>query len=375
MKLKSLFVAFLPVVYSRNCVCKDRNALDIYKETKKDPNVEIEGHKRLTVLNSCSFDISTGMTGSDEDPSYGSQCPKFQKDNGNGRCFWSLDTPDVLKSGEEWSVDMTSETDHVISGNIYATKVEYMKDSCPSGRCHSWVGPMGAISRAEFTISREGVDYFDISIIEGANLPVQMYPNDREVDPEDRYMCGTAGSGSWDFKPGDDLAKFVTMVKNPTNECEISTDCDSSLVCGASFETSPPIYGLCGEFHGIASAHLNCVAGSTGPPFFCEANHDVLSCMGEYSLSGYNSPPGSTVCGCSKWEKDYDIPAPPIAPCITSDKYWEEKSLPFLLFLKTACPLCYTYAYDDFSSTVTCGDSKSYTIEFCPGDTESSFFS
>ncbi|GAB2269650.1 Thaumatin-like protein 1 [Dionaea muscipula] len=40
------------------------------------------------------------------------------------------------------------------------------------------------------------------------------------------------------------------------------------------------------------------------------------------------------------------------------------------LFKKT-CPLAYSYAYDDRTSTFTCGDSAGYTITFCPSPTAS----
>jgi len=32
---------------------------------------------------------------------------------------------------------------------------------------------------------------------------------------------------------------------------------------------------------------------------------------------------------------------------------------------KTACPRAYSYAYDDGSSTFTCGNAADYTVAFC----------
>ena len=363
------------LVNSRNCVCRAKNDILINEIPEVIETPEVTGNgKNFIVLNSCSFDISIGMTGSDNGPSDG-ECPKYQEYNENGRCFWSLDTPDTLKSGEDYLIELNSDNDHIVSGNIWGTKPELMKESCPEGGCPSWVGPIGSITKAEFTISRDKTDYIDVSIIEGANIPMKMYANDASVDSEDRYDCGVAGTGSWDFQPGKELQKYVTIVTSETEEtCDITSDCSESLVCGASFKNRPPVYGLCGKFNGYASAHMNCIAGSTGPPFFCESEKNVISCQEDYSLSGYNSPVGTTVCGCPDWEKDFSIDAPPVAPCVTSDKRWEEKSLPFLVFLKKKCPLCYVFAYDDMASTVTCGRAKSYTIEFCPDETEKAFF-
>ena len=349
-------------------------------ETPGVPRISIDSStsKELVVKNSCSFDISVGMTGSDNGPSEGEKCPDSQKYNGNGRCFWYLDTPDLLEPGEDWSVKLNAKGDHLISGTVWGTKAELMKESCPSGKCESWVGPAGAITKAEFTLSRSKTDFMDVSIIEGSNIPMNMYPNDADVDPEDRYDCGISGTGSWDFQPGNDLEKYVTMVTNVENvekveSCEVRDDCSGDLVCGSSFNTRPPIHGICGEFQGVSTAHMNCIAGASSAPFFCESESEPISCQGQYSGSGYNSPVGSTVCGCPDWES-LGIDAPPVAPCTTSDKRWEEKSLPFLIFLKKACPLCYSFAYDDMSSTVVCERSKSYTVEFCPGDTEKIFF-
>ena len=420
MHLFTFFVLLggYPLVYSRNCVCRGKDEFndvlkgkrnpdtagipvtDItvpYPEIQKTPETEKPetekpetpgvprfsidinpgkvSSKELVVKNSCSFDISVGMTGSDNGPSEGEECPEYQKYNGNGRCFWYLNTPDLLKPKEDWSVKLNTKGDHLISGTIWGTKADLMKESCPSGKCESWIGPVGAITKAEFTLSRSKTDFMDVSIIEGANIPMNMYPNDSDVDPEDRYDCGIPGTGSWDFQPGNDLEKYVTMVTNVENaeSCEIKDDCPGNLVCGSSFSTRPPIHGICGDFQGVSTAHFNCIAGSSSAPFFCESESEPISCQGIYSASGYNSPIGSTVCGCPDWES-LGIDAPPVAPCTTSDKRWEEKSLPFLIFLKKACPLCYSFAYDDMSSTVVCERSKKYTIEFCPDDTEKIFF-
>lgn len=252
-----------------------------------------------------------------------------------------------------------------------------MELACPSGKCTPWVGPRGAVTKAEFTFSKSGIDYFDISIVEGANIPISMYPSDVLPDPNDRYMCGVAGGCPWDFDPEPEIKKYVTQIDKSTKvenvECDKDTDCSSGEVCGATFDKSPPTYGVCGTFNGYASAHVSCLSGSTGAPFFCEDNSDVISCMKDYNLSGYNQPPGTKVCGCIDW-LEMGIDAPTHVPCETTDKNWEEKSLPFLKFLKKGCPLSYSYAFGDFTSTITCSTSRVYTIEFCPNDSEKKFF-
>ena len=97
--------------------------------------------------------------------------------------------------------------------------------------------------------------------------------------------------------------------------------------------------------------------------------------MGEYSKNSGYTPglvQGTTVCGCADWES-MGIDAPPKFPCIVSDPMWEDKSLPFLKFIKKGCSNAYVWAFDDSSSLFT-SESQEYTIEFCPEDSEANLF-
>lgn len=158
----------------------------------------------------------------------------------------------------------------MFSGNVWGVKPGSMASACPSGKCSPWVGPRGAVTKAEFTFSKSGTDFFDKSIIAGANIPVAMYPSGVNPDPEDRYRCSVAGGCSWTFDPEPDLNKYVTQVLlgDPEARCDNYSDCSSNSVCGASFKTSPPYNGVRGN--GYASAHVSCLSGSTGPPSFAK---------------------------------------------------------------------------------------------------------
>lgn len=145
------------------------------------------------------------------------------------------------------------------------------------------------------------------------------------------------------------------------------------MACGVKFANSPPTYGVCGEFAGYASAALSCTAASSCPPFFCETYKEVIVCQGVDHLSGYNQAPGTVVCGCPDWEK-IGIDAPPISPCSSSNRKWDENSLQFLVSSKSGCPSAYSYPYDDFISTCMGDDAREYVVEFCPGHSEPSFF-
>lgn len=396
-----LFGVIFHSAYGRNCVCRSKLSVDedeafrqksdgpkvnvtkIEPRTPSVPSVQTHPAKEVLIRNSCSFDVALGVTGSDKGPvSSDGGCGRHQMNNGNGRCFWYLEgIPTSLGPGKDWGISLGSEDDHVFSGNVWGVQVvknvNLMEKACPFGECSPWIGPRGAVTKAEFTFSKSGTDYFDISIIEGANIPMAMYALDAKPDPKDRYNCGVAGGCPWVFEPEASLAKFVTQVipQDPEKQCDVDSDCDNNgMMCGSTFDKSPPKYGVCGTFNGYASAHVSCTAGATGPPFYCETHHDVISCMGDYHLSGYNQPHGTVVCGCPDWVS-MGVDAPSTVPCQTTDENWEKNSLPFLTFLKKGCPLAYEFAYSDMTSTVTCDKASKYTIEFCPNDSEANFFS
>lgn len=51
-----------------------------------------------------------------------------------------------------------------------------MAATCPGTGCNSWTGPIGAVTRVEFTVSKSRTDYYDVSLIEGANVLASTYP-------------------------------------------------------------------------------------------------------------------------------------------------------------------------------------------------------
>lgn len=259
------------------------------KDIPTEPFVEIFAKtKNLEIINSCSFEVLLGVTGSDKSTLStstspgGLECPENQIHNGNGHCFWYMEgLPESLKSGEKWVFSLESDDDHLFSGNVWGVKRGKMEKSCPSGVCHAWVGPRGAITKAEFTLSKSGTDYYDVSIIEGANIPMAMYPLGLVTNDKDRYDCGIAGGCLWKFDPQANLRKFVTQVEllstTPGKSCDETSDCEVGERCGSVFDSVPPNYGVCGAFNGYVSAHANCLTGSNGSPFFCKENANVIS--------------------------------------------------------------------------------------------------
>ncbi|CAN0392879.1 unnamed protein product, partial [Hapterophycus canaliculatus] len=47
----------------------------------------------------------------------------------------------------------------------------------PDGYCPPSTGPTGPVTKAEFTLVDTGVDYYDVTSIDGVNLPMEMKPD------------------------------------------------------------------------------------------------------------------------------------------------------------------------------------------------------
>lgn len=62
-----------------------------FEPTVDTPKQDMEkGHKRLSTVNPCSFDVSVGVIGSEGGAAHG-LCPENEVGNHEERCFWNLD--------------------------------------------------------------------------------------------------------------------------------------------------------------------------------------------------------------------------------------------------------------------------------------------
>lgn len=283
----------------------------------------------------------------------------------------------------------------------------------------------------EVTLQRYNTDYYDISIIGGANVATSFGPDRSSISslspiPDaNGYQCGTAGAADvestlpaadWDLAShvadpvvaGGTLpfslaaqtsttksTSFFQMISSVTPReapgCSSSNACTTpGYVCGydaaavnhggdSDYQTS------CGEPVAWLSAN-QLWAMNTGPsnkaPFHFNESYQsssggtlqanqLFSCTAP-TASGYdtaNTDP-SRSCGCTNWGEtsltsvdgdalfDSKI-ASPTTPCSTnntvgSQHLWTANVLPTLAWLKKACPTCYTYPFDDMSSTFQC---------------------
>ena len=324
-------------------------------------------------------------------------------------CFWVLPAPSSgtrdLAPGESVTyVINTPAINHIQwSGNVYGSTqcsgANCATGRCPGGVCNPGVGPEGPTTRGEFTFLDNTVDYYDISLIDGVNVPMSM-----GVDPSGRYRaapsgpngaywCGTGGAStashptltscSWSFNPtnvaGADRSNLLRYVMPSDRACTTDTDCAGVGVCGTIIAPGTArAERRCGAQVGWWTANQLCseTAGTLGAPLDCGGvvsgpgggrRNNLFACSGPYSQSCYSAGATSTCCGCAVW------PGYPVtSTCQSQNPDWNSTVLPWVTFAKSACPTAYSYQYDDPSSTFVCrseGDlnGTDYVITFCPG--------
>ncbi|WLE96205.1 MAG: thaumatin family protein [Candidatus Electrothrix communis] len=394
--------------------------------------------RTITITNSCSETVWVGFTGGKftydkTDPikseagkaiscSKTSDCPSSQMICGDidsttnkGSCYWSLgwDKKQVLDAGDDLTVTLsnqpvgnkaTSGQQFVkISGNIWAsTGCDSNGKNCdtaltPSGY-NSYTGPLGPTTLAEFTLLNNVVDYYDISIINGINLPVEMKPTagqtygQASADPTSDFYCGNPGStdspnanlGSciWATQKGE--THVIPMVKAGGKSCtETEGQCSNGKVCGLSLDTSNnTVNQVCGERVGWWTADEVCaftdgnanVAGiDCGKTVGTGNLTELLGCASgsPFNASCYSKGATSSCCGCENWGFTLNT-----GKCENSNSNWATDAKPWIEPVKKMCPTAYSYPFDDKTSTFKCstpmgkhGNAVNYSINFCPSGT------
>jgi len=212
-------------------------------------------------------------------------------------------------------------------------------------------------------------------------------------------------ASSWDFIPqessivggiavGDAPASYFAVVESAGvnyGTCNSNgKGCNAGSTCGwdysqvatgsYAFESSQRV---CGKF--VSWAPANQIFGwnesSTNRAPFNFANTFVVNpayqdvsaiSVGNYQLCNNNTyssygnqpinPTDSKVvtpvmaCGGVNWNESGITR--PTGQAVTVNPYWMSQALPTIVWLKQACPTCYTFPYDDFASTFTCSNSS-----------------
>jgi hypothetical protein len=267
----------------------------------------------------------------------------------------------------------------------------------PSANCRNSGKDSPTLAELNMFLPSKGTDYYDISLVDGANVPVQIAP------VSGTYTRGTA------------------VEINPNVSCTSTTDCwsgsanlDYNWVCDTSLGKcvnkfycgSPGCVSDCSTYgrglteastwggSNLAIAEKNCPeelkmkAGGTtyvgclsptdacSPPhnadpwrtnLSCDTTHmNLYQCTGTNATSCYSAGADSNCCGYPDWMNDFGT-----AKGLSSNPNWISIALPYYKLFHTASPASYTYPFDDKSGTFTCtGKSDAvnvnYTITFCP---------
>lgn len=116
-------------------------------------------------------------------------------------CYWDLpeeasgNVDRMLSPGESFRYNLhETASDTRWSGTIWASTGCDKVDGCVTGVCYTpdsdfvcpaYVGPGGPTTKAEFTLSDGGKDYYDVSNIDGANLPMMIEPDNPVFEEEE----------------------------------------------------------------------------------------------------------------------------------------------------------------------------------------------
>eukprot|EP01090_Pellita_catalonica_P004287 TRINITY_DN14113_c0_g1_i1.p1 TRINITY_DN14113_c0_g1~~TRINITY_DN14113_c0_g1_i1.p1 ORF type:complete len:374 (+),score=19.98 TRINITY_DN14113_c0_g1_i1:3-1124(+) len=348
--------------------------------------------RALVVQNNCSESVWIGYTGGYTQDCAGGSCPTGQYCDTARHppgCFWSLPINaqnSKLLSAHSVSILLTAPAAGNVkwSGNIFA------KTSCDSSGKSCATGESGPVSLAEFTFIVDGVDTYDISLINGVNVPISMEPSPHQILPppsSNPYFCGNPGGViahnnslvgcSWKFDTqinGLDLSTYLTMVSSGGVLCSKNSECAGGKVCGIAL---PKKMRSCGEKLGYWTADELCAGTEFEYPVACGkavpgqgTQAELYGCSGANAQSCYQASSGESCCGCPHWKFNGKI-LPEGISCHHTNDAWEKIALPFAHYVKQACPSGYSFPFDDATSTFQCMTTSkpntcSYTITFCP---------
>jgi hypothetical protein len=411
------------------------------------------GNRTLTFVNHCSQTVRLGINGGFvQNCGSNGSCPTGTTCLGNPPrnppgCFWSFPSPtsgtQVLapggKPGHQVVYNLTNPplTSTITngpakgqtvtvkwSGNVYGmTGCDAQGNNCTTGLCpnpqggptvvpcQSGQGPGGPATLAEFTLVPTGADVYDISLINGFNVPISMAPTSRSTNPSGKnpYWCRTPGATvaagglsacPWTFKTKlsvnggnpTDYASSLRWVSPGGAACGANGSCALG-VCGLSGEPGrgTTITQLCGTQKGWWNAFEVCTFNggadnsSFGAPFNCSQQitgqgqmSELYLCVATNAQSCYTPGAAAQCCGCPTWKVGgKTLPVSPGISCASVNPAWTANSQPWSLLVKQACPTAYSFPFDDATSTFTCQtanpsttnpNNMGYTITFCPGD-------
>jgi hypothetical protein len=329
----------------------------------------IVGGRSFTFVNQCTQDVWVGSIGNPIAPpltcSSDAACGPYQVCNpGNMLCTWAA------PAGGGWALaagaSRTVELPPFWGGRFWPrTGCSGFNDTgqpaCETGDCAgrlgcaTGVGGTPPATLAEFTLippgAPVGLDFYDVSVVDGANLAVAIAP--------------LAGSFQPTPPPGANVAYYCGSPGCTHN-------CGSFAACGWQLDATTCPAELrdlvAGHYVGCRSANQVCALDPTNATLNCAQERDLYGCTpsGPNAVSGscYSNGASASCCGCPAWS--------PAGACQGHNPAWQLPSLPekYAKVFKDACPTAYSFPYDDPTSTFTCQGTQAgnvgYQITFCP---------
>lgn len=345
-----------------------------------------------------------------------------------GQCYWKNPTP----ANNVYELTATTGTQTVIlTEHVYVTSANQPivwsgniagRTTCTSGGCQTadcgggtggckvGVGFNQPAMQAEPTYQTNG-DAYDITGINGINVPMSIAPTNATQAADNPYTCGspgitadqtgtlgTIGGCSWSFTPP--VLSYIWVDDAGSTACSANSDCNQAggEACGLkrSSIVSNSATTRCGKWLGYWTGDQVCGINSSydKSPYFCTSGADggskftnMFMCTGAiYGISCYTSANQTECCGCQNWQEaptNLTLPSnnAVVQQCggstgtsgnKSSNTTWVTNVLPTLSWYKAGCPSNYVYPYDDKSSSYTCSNSATknsvnYEITFCPG--------
>lgn len=392
------------------------------------------GARTVQFVNECNFKVwfsmNGGAIGKSPNCTTDAQCPTGTScdpsaNGGKGLCFWINPTPPAHPSNNPVSpYELEAlggvNTNSVIvpvaqnaidvntqwSGNISASALCNGSTKCEIADCNNKGGSASCTvgqgfsqpaTQFEITMIKNDRDYYDVEVINGFHIPIQVTPISPHVIPGNDYNCGTPGNptagggfGSCNWNnavlPTPSYAYYWVSNLAP---CKSDNTCAvSGQLCGLDSKVNR----VCGDFLGYWTADNACAVdpAKAQPYFGCNNYLGTPYQPNTYQMStlfGCQTPDAkqstlnscyifnnSDCCGCANWSAfGITVPADTVACKNTSNPIWTSKVQTTIQWMKATCPNYYTYPYDDESSTFRCSDvatgsnAVGYTVTFCPG--------
>jgi hypothetical protein len=392
------------------------------------------GVRTVNFVNECNFKVwfsmNGGAIGNSPNCTSNAQCPDGtacspSANSGNGLCFWvnpspaahpgnvpvspyelealgGVNTSSVVVPVAANTVDVNTQW----SGNISASALCDGSTKCGLADCGNKGGSASCdvgqgfgqpATQFEITMIKNDRDYYDVEVINGFHIPIQVTPINPNLIPGNEYNCGTPGNPTASGGFGS-CNWNNAVVPTPSNAYYWVTNngaCNSDKTCNVAGELcglDSNIDQVCGNFIGFWSADNACgVNPNKAQPYFGCNNylgspyqHSTYQMSALYgcqtpnaAISTLNSCyifNNSDCCGCANWNASgITIPAATVACKTTSNSIWTSQVQTTIEWMKKTCPNYYTYPYDDESSTFRCSNVASgsnavgYTVTFCPG--------